>query len=43
MRFVGRIEVLKEEAAWDSGTLLSIKDHLRDKPTLVIHGTIGAG
>jgi len=37
-RFAGRIEVLKEEVLLGTGgTLLSIKDHLRDKPTLVIH------
>jgi mannose-1-phosphate guanylyltransferase len=38
-RFAGRIEVLKEEVLLGTGgTLLSIKDHLRDKPALVIHG-----
>jgi mannose-1-phosphate guanylyltransferase len=38
-RFAGRIEVLKEEVLLGTGgTLLSIKDRLRDKPTLVIHG-----
>lgn len=38
-RFAGRIEVLKEEVLLGTGgTLLSIKEHLRDKPTLVIHG-----
>ena len=37
-RFAGRIKVLKEEVLLGTGgTLLSIKDYLRDKPTLVIH------
>ena len=37
-RFAGRIEILKEkELLGTGGTLLSIKNYLRDKPTLVIH------
>lgn len=37
-RFLGKVEVLEEKALLGTaGTILSIKDQLRDSPTLVIH------
>jgi len=37
-RFAGRIHILREKTLLGTGgTLLSIKEHLRDRPTLLIH------